>query len=436
MTTIREEAKTIPVVDNSDVLVCGGGPAGVAAAVASARTGAHTRLIEAHGSLGGIWTVGSMACICGMQESKGGILREIVDELRNRDAVGLSGRAFDIEPTKLVLEEMCRQSGVMLRLHTRAVAAQRGESNRLTTVITESKSGREAWKASVVIDCTGDGDVAALAGCGFDMGRPESGETQPMSFIAVVGGIHLDEIRPYTHLRNLASGEDATIHKHRLRELLERAGTPPSYSLPTLFHVRDDLFILMSNHEYARSATNADDLTQATLQGRAEVHAQVLALRHLGGAWKDIRIVATSGQVGVREGRRIHGRYTITAQDLASGARHPDAVSRCHFGVDVHATNATESKGLGNEGVQAKPYDIPLRALIARDVDGLMMAGRCISGDFVSHSSYRVTADAVPMGEAAGKVAAVAAKSNRLPHEVVWPAEEISANKPDARDGL
>ncbi len=436
MKTTQESQKTIPVVDDVDVLVCGGGPAGVAAAVAASRAGAHTRLIEAHGSLGGIWTVGAMAYICGMHESKGGILREIVDELRNRDAVGLSGRAFDIEPAKLVLEEMCLQSGVMLRLHTRVAAAQRGESNRLATVITESKSGREAWKASVVIDCTGDGDVAALAGCGFDIGRPESDEAQPMSFIAVVGGIHLDEVRPYTHLRNLAPGEDAAIHKHRLRELLERAGTPPSYSLPTLFHVRDDLFILMSNHEYARSATNADDLTKATLQGRTEVHAQVQALRHLGGAWKDICIVATSGQVGVREGRRIHGRYAITAQDLASGARHPDAVSRCHFGVDIHATNPKESKGLGNEGVHAKPYDIPLRALIVRDVDGLMMAGRCISGDFVSHSSYRVTADAVPMGEAAGKVSAVAAKSNRLPHEVAWPEEEIAANKLDARDGL
>jgi hypothetical protein len=121
---------------------------------------------------------------------------------------------------------------------------------------------------------------------------------------------------------------------------------------------------------------------------------------------------------------------------LARGARHSDAVSRCYFCVDVHATNPNASKGVGNEGIQAKPYDIPLRALIARDVDGLMMAGRCISGDFIAHASYRVTADAVPMGEAAGRVAAAAAKSNRLPHEVVWPEIEQAANQPDAGDGL
>lgn len=327
---------------------------------------------------------------------------------------------FDIEPTKLILEEMCLQSGVNIRLHTRVAAALCDKSNRLTAVVTESKSGREAWKARVFIDCSGDGDVGAFAGCGFDVGRPESGETQPMSFIAVVGGIHVDQIRPYTHLRTLEPGEDVAIHKHRLCRLLEKAGVPPSYSHPTLFHVHDDLFIMMSNHEYARSATRADDLTEATLHGRAELHAQVRALRSLGGAWQEMCIVATSAQIGVREGRRLHGRYTITAEDLISGARHLDAVSRCYFCVDVHATNPKESKGLGDEGLAAKPYDIPLRALIAKDVDGLMMAGRCISGDFLAHSSYRVTADAVPMGEAAGKVAAVAAKSNRLPHEVSW----------------
>ncbi len=416
-----KNAQKVPVAGHSDVLVCGGGPAGVAAAVAAARAGASTQLIEMHGALGGVWTIGAMANVCGMRESKGGILREIQDTLRARDAVGLSERIFDIETTKLVLEEICLQSGVKVRLHTRIVDVTREDSRRLDAVITESKSGREAWEAGVIIDCTGDGDVAAFAGCRFEVGRPETGETQPMSLIAVIGGVHLDQIRPYTNLRKLESGESAAIHKHRLRKLLEKAGTPPSYSLPTLFHVRDDLFILMSNHEYARSAMNADDLTEATLHGRSEMHAQIRALRSLGGAWKNICIVATSAQIGVREGRRIHGRSTVTARDIASGARHPDAVSRCYFGADIHSTNPKENKGVGNGGLLSKPYDIPLRALIAADVDGLMMAGRCISGDFLAHSSYRVTADAVPMGESAGRVAALAARTNRFPHEVDWP---------------
>lgn len=428
MNAIQESEKTTPIVEETDVLVCGGGPAGVAAAVAAARAGARTRLIEMHGALGGIWTIGAMAYVCGINDSRKGILCEIQETLKQRGAVGQNEWVFDIEPTKLLLEELCLRSGVHVRLHTRVAAAHRDASNRLSAVITESKSGREAWKAKVVIDATGDGDVAALAGCGFDVGRPGSGETQPMSFIAVVSGVHLDEIRPYTHLRKLEPGEKMAIHKERLRSLLEKAGAAPSYSHPTLFHVRDDLFVMMSNHEYARNAMNANDLTEATLRGRAEVHAQIQALRGLGGVWKDICIVATSANIGVREGRRIHGRYAITADDLVSGARHPDAVSRCHFCVDVHATNPKQSKGYDSEGIKALPYDIPLRALIAKDVDGLMMAGRCISGDFLAHASYRVTAEAVPMGEAAGLVAAAAAKSNTLPHETPW--EEIRRGMP------
>ncbi len=131
MNAIRERSRTLPVVNDVDVLVCGGGPAGVAAAVAAARTGARTSLIEMHGSLGGIWTIGGMAYVCGMHESKGGILREIQDALKGRGAVGASGLAFDIEPTKLFLEDMCLHSGVNIRLHTRVVAAQCDESNRL-----------------------------------------------------------------------------------------------------------------------------------------------------------------------------------------------------------------------------------------------------------------------------------------------------------------
>ncbi|MFN2351023.1 MAG: FAD-dependent oxidoreductase, partial [Kiritimatiellia bacterium] len=367
---------------------------------------AHTRLIEAQGALGGIWTLGAMAHICGFNEAKGGLLCEIRDKLKARGAVGLSGRDFDIESTKLLLEELCQQAGVRVRLHTRVVAAQRDASNRVTAVLTESKSGREAWTADVIIDCTGDGDVAALAGCGFDVGSPEGGATQPMSLIAVVGGVALEQIRPFTNVRIKEPGADPLSHKNRLRRLLEDAGTPPSYSGPTLFHVYDDLYMLMSNHEYACSAMDADDLTRATMRGRSELHAQIAALRKLGGAWKNIRIVATSAQIGVREGRRIHGRYTITVDDLIKGARHDDAVTRCQFNIDVHSTNPAHGKGIDAASRKARPYDIPLRALIASDVDGLMMAGRCISGDFLAHASYRVTADAVPMGEAAGRTAA------------------------------
>ncbi|MBT5606906.1 MAG: FAD-dependent oxidoreductase, partial [Lentisphaerae bacterium] len=258
MTAITEAARQTPVAEDCDVVVCGGGPAGVAAALAAARAGARTRLIELHGSLGGIWTVGRMAFVCGMHASKNGILMEIVNGLKARNAVGLSGLAFDVEETKLLLEEMCLEAGVTIRLHTRVVDTIRNAENRITCAITESKSGREAWRAPVFIDCTGDGDLGARAGCTFSVGRPGSGETQPMSFIAVVTGIELEAIRQFTNARRPEDGQSRISHKKRLQTLLTEAGTPPSYSHPTLFHIHDNLFLMMSNHEYGMSGIDAD----------------------------------------------------------------------------------------------------------------------------------------------------------------------------------
>jgi hypothetical protein len=191
-----------------------------------------------------------------------------------------------------------------------------------------------------------------------------------------------------------------------------------------LLQVRGQIFSLAANHQYGVSGLDAGQVTQATLQAREEVHRIVRALRGLGGAWRSLALVATPNQIGVRDGRRIAGRYTVTVADLVEGRRQPDAVCRVSFPVDVHATDPAKGKAYTAEGVRSKPYDIPLRALLPRDVDGLLTAGRCISGDFLAHASYRVTGNAVSMGTAAGVTAALAARSARLPHEV--PFEEIA----------
>ncbi len=155
---------------------------------------------------------------------------------------------------------------------------------------------------------------------------------------------------------------------------------------------------------------------------RGEVHQIVRGLRKLGGPWDGVQIAATPEQIGIRDGRRIRGRYFMTGVDLVKGTTQDDAVVRATFPVDIHAISAEDHKKspYGNAGLKMKPYDIPLRALIARDVDGLMMAGRCISGDFIAHASYRVTGNAVAMGEAAGATAAVAVKNKVAPHNVPW----------------
>jgi hypothetical protein len=405
MQTITEAARLTPIVEETDVLVCGGGPAGIAAALAAARRGVSTRLIEVHGCLGGTWTAGQLAWIWDID--KPGLAHEIGAALAARGARGGTHPGhytYDIEALKLLLEELCADAGVQVRLFSRVVAALRDDDNRLTTVITESKSGREAWRARVVIDATGDGDVAALAGCGFDIGHPVTGQTQPLTLMGLIA------VRDAQALQDCISfwaGSERHLPAVAAFDAeLRRAGLETSYGHPTLFQVRDNVLALMINHAYGVSALDAQQLTQATMHARAEINAVVEGLRGLGERWSGVHLIATAEQIGVREGRRIHGRYTVTEEDLRAGRRHEDAVCRVTFGVDVHALDPSKDRSLSNMGVTMRPYDIPRRALIARDVEGLLLAGRCISGDFIAHASYRVTGNAVATGEAAGALAA------------------------------
>jgi hypothetical protein len=417
--TYLEPSRRVPVVAEADVVVCGGGPAGVAAALAAARAGAKTRLLEAHGCLGGIWTSGLLSYILD-SGNKPGIMREILTALQAREKdTRRAPSMYDPEAVKLLLEQMCEEAGVEWQLHTQCAAAVRDAANRLALVVTESKSGREAVLGKVFIDCTGEGDVAHQAGCGWDYGRPETGDAQPMSFVVLLTGIHLDEIRPYV---SSMPGDTWAGPKDALAELIKKtSGFGPSYSKPSLFPIRETLFCLMANHEYELQGFDARDVTKATWQGRAELHRMIDGLRSLGGPWKDVRICNSPERIGVRESRRIRGLYTITSDDIAHGAQFDDAVCRCAFPVDVHSTTADRGKGIEAAPVRAKPFDIPYRSLVAKDVDGLMMAGRCISGDFYAHSAYRVTGNAVAMGQAAGLAAATAARDGVLPHQIHWP---------------
>lgn len=417
----EEPARDIPLVSDADVIVCGAGPAGVAAAVTAARAGARTRLFELHGCLGGVWTAGLLTYI--FDFDKPGLTRELIRKLDERDARGSKNPSRFVyvpEEMKLLLEEMCVEAGVKVQLHTRVAAAYR-DGRRLTTIVSDSKSGRQAWRAPVFIDATGDGDLGAQAGCEWETGLSKSCPCQPLTMnalavvkdAAAIGGFmsfyqddgrHLDAVEAF-------------------KRELKRGNVETSYGHPTIFHVRGNLVMLMLNHEYGILASDAAKITEATVRSRAEVHRVVQALRKLGGVWEGLQVAATAEQIGVRDGRRIRGRYTLTKQDLVTGARQPDGVARATFGADIHAADPAKNRTepISHGGFKTKPYDIPLRALIAGEVDGLMMAGRCISGDSLAHASYRVTGNAVAMGEAAGVVAALAALSKRMPHEIAWP---------------
>lgn len=397
---VFEPARHIPVAGVYDVIVCGGGPAGVAAALSAAQAGAKTLLLEGQGCLGGIWTAGQL-CVILDAAGKGGLMHTIEELLKKHDAYLIQSDrgkyTYDVETMKYILDTLCAEAGVDVRLHTKVVAALM-DGDRITSVVTESYSGREAFVADAFVEATGNGQLAAQAGCSFLVGHPETGDIQPATLIGIISGAPADE--PGT--RNLDE-------KFALRRLLEEAGFEPSYRRPSLWRLPNpELCCISVHHAYGVPCDDAKAITEATIRGRKELNEAVQALRTIP-AWRNARLVSTAAHLGLREGRRIMGEYYLTVDDIQRGARFDDGICLVRFGVDVHSlTREDDERNTGpyNQGIRVRPYNIPFRSLVARGVDNLALAGRCVSGDFFAHASYRVTGNSVPMGEAAGLAAA------------------------------
>ena len=387
-----------------DVIVAGGGPAGVMAAIASARQGADTLLIERANCAGGMWTSGLLSWILDITNKKG-ILKEMTARLTDKGE-GYYARGGNFisypESVKLVLDDMIQAAGVHVLYYTTVVDAVVRE-RQLLSVVTQSKAGRREYAAAQFVDATGDGDLAAYAGCRYDIGRPEDGSRQPASLIALMTGVSADAVRRYNNTLPYTESKNA---KQLSLEKMREAGVEPSYQAPSFFHIGEDIWLMMTTHAYDVDPLDPEALTRGTIDNRNELYRQQQAMRALGGEWGKMRIVATAPYLGIREARRIAGRYTVTVQDALEGRRHDDAVCRVEFGLDVHALRPDTENGASHKQLRAQPFDIPLRALESADIDNLLLAGRLISGDFFAHSAYRVTGDAATLGEAAGSEAA------------------------------
>lgn len=399
-----------------DVIVCGGGPSGVAAAISSSRKGAKTLLIEQGGCLGGFWTQGLLTWLIDTFD-KGALLNEVMKRLE----ISADGKSFpyisrftaDTEKTKFEFERMCKESGVDILYHT-FVSDAVTDGRIVRSVLTESKSGHIYFDATVYIDATGDGDLGYFCGASYEIGN-ESGVTQPMSLVAHVDGATISGT-PYDS--RYTQSKEA---KSRILEDMANAGVIPSYRSPLIAVLSEKYNTLgfMANHEYG-SGLSAKDITEGTIHAREEIHTVVDGLRRRGGIWKNIHITATADMIGVREGRRLKGLYKITADDVADGRSFDDGICTVTFNTDIHALSPEKGNAFEKKyGTKHPPYQIPLRSLISADLDNLMMAGRCISGDFVAHSSYRVGGPAFRTGEVAGICAAYCVKNAVFPHDAI-----------------
>jgi len=406
--SVYEPGRNLPISGQADVIVCGAGPAGVAAALGAASCGVSVILLESSAMPGGIMTSGMMPNIIDAN-NKGGFLQKMMHFLHETGAAG-SYNAYMPEAVKHYMESSLVKAGVRIRYNT-LVCNVLKQGQKVTAVIAESPAGREAFKGRMFIDCTGNGTAAALAGCRFECGDPQTGQPQAASLCALCGGVNAEDIADY--LRR--EGEKGKRH---LLAQLEKAGCSPSYQKPTLFRLTNYEYLLMSNHEHGIFPADADGISTALVRARKEIFSQITELKKVAPEMASLSLLTTAAALGLREGRRIHAIYNLTAEDLIEGRAQPDAVCRVTFAVDIHPSTANGQSGYCNGGIKVRPYDVPLRSLIAADLDNMLLGGRCIGGDFYAHASYRVLGNAIPIGEGAGILAGAALQKNVLPVDV------------------
>lgn len=408
---VYEAPRTIRVRDSVDVLICGGGPAGVGAALAASREGARTMLVERFGMLGGMWTVGLVNPFFECW-NKGYIVQEMIDRLKAAGAWRrwLFAATFDPEVMKLTLESMMAEAGVQLLYYT-VVTDAILEEGSLRGVVIESKAGREAIIANVVVDATGDGDVAARAGCSYEIGREPDGVVQPVTLMFEVSGAEWFE---QTEARPLFDKMQATIERERLNISMptERAGYAPwIITLPS-----NGISAVQTTHVYRINPLDPADLTNATIAARRQASEMETVLRKTPG-FEKVRLLRTAPTLGLRESRRVFGRARLAHADLMAGRRFPNAIATCAFGIDVHTPDPDSSRPNRPDG-RSRAFEIPYGCLVAADVEGLLLAGRCISGDHHAHAAYRVTGTAMATGQAAGMAAAWSVRDREPPSRV------------------
>ena len=430
------------MVSGVDVLVVGGGNAGCAAALAAARAGARTMLVERYGFLGGTATAAMvgpwMTFHSGPERIVGGIAQEIVERL-----IALGGSPghvpdasdyvptvtpFDPEIHKALLFDLMRESGVRLLLHALVVDALRDDSGAVSGARFATVGGPREIRARVTIDATADAFVAAAAGCELQQGD-ERGRVQPASLMFRLSHVDLAALAAYVRARpeqlrsSLPAAErtpaalTAVAGLYELWAQAQAEGIDVPRELVSFFATPypDEVTVNMTRVTDI-DPLDPDDLTRAEIEARAQAMRLVAFFRARVPGFENARIAATATQIGVRESRRIAGVYTLTRDDIVAGRTFDDAVARSAYPIDIH--NPSGSGTTTHRLPPGTSYEIPYRCLVPRAVDGLLVAGRCISTTHEALASTRLTPTVMTLGQAAGTAAALALESGVAPRAV------------------
>ncbi|MGJ4852135.1 FAD-dependent oxidoreductase [Bacillota bacterium Meth-B3] len=406
--------KEVPVSGRYDVLVAGGGPSGVCAAVAAAREGAKVALIERYGILGGMLTSGHVGPILG-SVSKGTMRDELLGYLGvpGNDMLGEVGVVHDPERAKRALSEFVNHENIDVYLQTAVVDVVR-LGNAIVGLVLSSKEGLFALHGRVTVDATGDGDVAFFSGAPCEKGREEDGLMQPVTLEFTVDGV--DESRGIVCIGDV---DDVQLNGERFLDFCKRYGDKgilPKNIVAVRLHrtVAPGERRVNTTQVNGVDATKVSHLYPAELELRRQVDLLVDFFReHLPG-YENCRTISSATTLGVRETRRVLGEYVVSAEEMAAGARFPDAIlHKVEFIVDIHNPAGA---GQAEPKIQyVKPYDLPYRCFVPRGVENLLMAGRAISGTHRAHASYRVMSICMAIGQAVGVAAALCAREDVVP---------------------
>ncbi|MDQ2778498.1 MAG: FAD-dependent oxidoreductase [Pseudomonadota bacterium] len=413
---VHEPPRSTPVFGEFDVVVLGGGPAGMAAAVSASRHGARTLLIERYGFLGGMGTAGGVTNFAGLYGQRGGemqrLVRGVTDELLERiDRLGglnapqdglqsrIRVRSYDVAAYKCAADAWLLAQGVQILFHAVAVGVLR-EAETITALLIETRSGRRAVRAQQFIDCSGDADLAHFAGVPYELGDGAGSALYPSTMFRI-GRVDAERAQA-------AIGEFKAIDA-----LMESAAT--RYDFPRRGAIlrpqrnpsewRANVTQLRNAEGHAVDATDAVQLSAAEVEGRRQIVEYMRFLRAEVPGFEQAEISEIAAQVGIRESRRVAAAYQLTGDDVLSGARFDDTIGLNAWPVEMHVPGHIEWRFPRDP---ANAYNqLPWRMLVPPDVENLLVAGRCAGMEHLGQSAARASGGCFVMGQAAGTAAAL-----------------------------